>query len=448
MRALYVRLASTPERLLAGLFLVCLAIFLAALPLPRVDQHLIGSDGAFYYAYLPSLFLDGDLDFANQYHLSLAPDHPALTVVSPTGLTPNAYAIGSAFLWAPFFLLAHGLVLGLNALGMALPANGYGNLYEALTLIGSMSYGFVALMGQYRLARRWVTARAALPAVLLLWWGTNVIYYMVVEPSMSHMAAMFAVTLFITLWLDGRDRPTWRRWLALGAAGGLVALVRLPDATIWTLPFLDALSQLRSWSDLKPWAVRWGVFLLGALVVFTPQIVAWQVMYGNPLYSGYQYGSAHPLFYWSRPQLLNVLFSTQHGLFLWHPLFLAACVGLIFLARREPRLTLWLVVGLFLQLYVVSAWWDWTQGDAFGGRMFISVLPIFTLGLAALVEALMRARATRWLAWGAGALVLWNGLFMIQYRFGFIPMTGALTFEQLVIGKFTLPFQLLARWRR
>lgn len=37
---------------------------------------------------------------------------------------------------------------------------------------------------------------------------------------------------------------------------------------------------------------------------------------------------------------------------------------------------------------------------------------------------------------------------MIQYRFGFIPMTGALTFEQLVVGKFTLPFELLARWRR
>ena len=56
-----------PAVLLGALSAACLVVFLATIPLPRIDGQLIGGDGAGYYAYLPSVILDRDLDFANQY---------------------------------------------------------------------------------------------------------------------------------------------------------------------------------------------------------------------------------------------------------------------------------------------------------------------------------------------------------------------------------------------
>lgn len=434
----------TPYRLLCALFTGCVVLFLVSVPLPHPDNHLIGSDGMFYYAYLPSLILDGDLNFQNQYARSLALNHPARSALSPTGLVPNAYAFGSAFLWSPFFLMAHGGSIGLNRLGLPVPTDGYGYLYESITLIGSMTYGFIGLLLIYYWCARLVAPISALCATILLWFGTNVIYYMVAEPSMSHMTAIFAVTLFLSVWLAQREHPTWQTWLCLGATGGLVALVRQPDATFLVIPFLDSLTQIRSPHAAMQWLTRYGAFIAAGLIVFAPQMLAWQIMYGSLLSSGYLVGSA-PAFYWTSPRLFNVLFSTWHGLFTWHPILLAATAGLILLGRHDRRLACLLALGLILQVYVISAWRYWWQGDAFGGRMFISSMPVFALGLAALIERLIRANMARWVISIALALLIWNGLFMIQYRFDFIPMSAPLTFKQLVTEKFTLPFQILSR---
>jgi len=80
--------------------------------------------------------------------------------------------------------------------------------------------------------------------------------------------------------------------------------------------------------------------------------------------------------------------------------------------------------------------------------MFISSMPIFALGLSSLMEQLAQARARRWAAVPSVILVVWNGLFMVQYRLGFIPMSALLTFEQLVLEKFTLVPRILSRLGR
>ena len=52
---------------IAAVTLACLLAFLLTIPLPRADGQLVGSDGVYYYVYLPSLLLDGDLDFSDEY---------------------------------------------------------------------------------------------------------------------------------------------------------------------------------------------------------------------------------------------------------------------------------------------------------------------------------------------------------------------------------------------
>ena len=61
------RLEQHPIAHLSGLFACCIVLFLITIPMPHADGQLIGSDGVYYYAYLPTLLLDHDLNFDNQY---------------------------------------------------------------------------------------------------------------------------------------------------------------------------------------------------------------------------------------------------------------------------------------------------------------------------------------------------------------------------------------------
>src|ERR1051325_11874526 len=62
------------------------------------------ADAAYYYAYLPSLVLDRDLDFTNQYQVTqnwyrLGP--------TPIGRPGNVFGIGPAVFELPAFVVGH-----------------------------------------------------------------------------------------------------------------------------------------------------------------------------------------------------------------------------------------------------------------------------------------------------------------------------------------------------
>ena len=74
---------------------------------------LFVNDGFHYYAYLPSLLLDRDLDFTDEYALGRAHDwmrdyESFNDIVPATGRPGNPWAIGSALLWLHFFLIGLG----------------------------------------------------------------------------------------------------------------------------------------------------------------------------------------------------------------------------------------------------------------------------------------------------------------------------------------------------
>jgi hypothetical protein len=440
-----------PRWVFGGLFLLSLLFFLALLRVPRVDGQLVGSDGVFYYAYARSLVIDHDLDFANEYaHFQIPTSKYSLT---PIGHVPNKYAIGPALLWMPFFLAAHVIALTGHALGIRIAADGYGYLYQAAISIGSIVYGALGFWLAFLCARRMFSQLATVAAVGILWLASNFFYYLVFEPSMAHMVSLFSVALLLTIWLLrfwNADTPALAQAAILGAAGGLVLLVRLQDAIFLLLPCGYLLVRcIQEWRAGKlHQAQRW--FCCGlitavmTLIAFLPQIIVWQQIYGTWAVSPYL--SDHtPTFYWLQPQLGGVLFSTFHGLFTWHPIYLFALGGLAVVAQRDRRLALALVGLLLLDLYVVAAWWSWWQGDSFGGRMFLSAMWIWVLGLAGCFEWL-RGRRLFYPALAVGLLlILWNGLSLMQYRLGFVPMSAPLTWEQMTIGRLKMPWLLLKR---
>jgi hypothetical protein len=435
-----------PQTILVTLYIASALAFVATIPLPRIDNQLVGSDGTFYYAYLPTVWLDGDLDFTNQYRYLIGPGRDSIAGFTPKGLPVNAYPVGPALLWSPFFLAAHLIVLVLRALGATIPADGMGYPYQAVTLLGSITYGAIGLWLIYRLCRRRFGPSPSVAAVALLWLGSNVLYYMVAEPSMAHTSSLFALGLFFYLWDGQRGEGTGREWLVLGLAGGLAVLVRVPDAVFVVLPALGMLPPLlRTPAHILP---RLALFAGAAFVIFLPQLIIWQILYGS-IIGGYLSLSGGLAFYWLAPRWWQVLFSGLHGLYTWHPLLLAATLGLVWLARRSPqegRFTVLLVIGLLMQLYLVSVWREWWQGDSFGGRVFISAMPIFALGLAALLDRLSRGRYLTAVLLLSIVLLAWNGLFMLEYRLGCFSRSAPLSVSQAMTATFRcLPDFLLRR---
>jgi hypothetical protein len=441
-----------PAWALAGMWLLSTLAYLALIPVPRADGQLIGSDGVGYYVYARSLAIDHDLDFTNEYvYYERAFRAPELT---PLGRPGNKYAIGPAILWMPFFLVAHALALLGQALGLGIAADGYGYLYQAAISVGSITYGALGFAMAYACARRMFSSGVALVAVGLLWFAGNAIYYMVFEPSMSHMVALFSVAALLTIWFlrfRGADEPNLLWAALLGVAGGLVLLVRLQDAPFLVLPYSYLLARLlNAWraGDARQ-ARRWLLagLLVGAcaVLVFALQLVIWRRLYGTWLTSPYT--SDHdPPFYWLQPQVGGVLFSTFHGLFTWHPVYLLALAGLTMVGQRDLGLALGLLALLAIEVYIVAAWWAWWQGDSFGGRMFLSATWIWVLGLAGLVERLWsRARLRGPMLVVALLLLLWNGLSLLQYRLGMVPMSAPLTWEQMTIERIKTPWVVLQR---
>jgi hypothetical protein len=431
------RLEQHPIAHLAVLYGICVALFLVTIPIPRVDGQLIGSDGIYYYAYLPTLLLDHDLDFSNQY-ARLVPENAKERIqLSATGRLGNKWAIGSAILWMPFFLIGHLLAIILQASGYSISLDGTGYIYQAPTLLGSLTYGFVGLLLLYRSCCRFFNRSSSAAAVILIWLATNIIYYMIAEPSMSHSCSFFSVSLFIYLWLRFRPLPRFHQWIFLGLAGGLVALVRLPDTTWLMLPVLDSLPALLS--ERKSLGRRLaGLLAFGvtAALVFLPQIAVWQTLYGAPTQTGYIHGGAR--FYWFAPKILRLLFSMHHGLYLWHPVLLFGTAGLALLFRKDRIFSFALTMLFASQLYIIGAWYGWSGGDSFGNRMMISSLPALAIGLAAWMEW----ASTRKILAGVGilscSLIIWNALFFAQYRLGYISMMKPITFYELTLGKFSM----------
>jgi hypothetical protein len=428
-------------RILIALFALSIAAFLVTIPLPRVDGMLIGSDGVGYYMYVRSAVIDHDIDFANEYRHLYPTGHPNGLRTS-TGLIANKYAIGTGILWLPFFIVGHLISLIMRSAGFSVTTDGYSYIYQAAVCIGSIFYGFCGMVLMHRTTQR-LFADTALAACVLLWLATNFIYYLIVEPSMSHMCSLFATSLLMYVWIRARPIESLRQCLAIGLAGGLVGLVRQPDATLFLLPLLDYMFMRKSFLERGK---RIALTAAGFFFIFWVQMFVWNMLNGSPFLSGY-FLKGHEGFSWWSPHVLDVLFSAEHGLFLWHPILLFAAIGLVLLFRANPLIGGLLLAGFFSQIYLIASWSSWSQGDSFGGRMFISLLPVFAIGLAAFLQRVTLKNNMRVLLLVvSGVLVLWNFLFLIQYRLGFISMSGPYTIRELTIGKMEMIIEIANRF--
>jgi len=365
------------------------------------------ADAAYYYAYLPSLVLDGDLDLANQYQVTrnwyrLGP--------TPLGRPGNVFGVGPAVFALPAFVVGHGLAIAAGA-----RRDGFSGWETTLVLWTAIPASLGAMLLAARLARRRVgSAGAGLAGAIAAGLAGPLGYYAVRQPGYAHPFAALFATLLIERWdasFHGRTGPrSLGTWLVLGAAAGAAALSR-PQLAIWALILpVAAFDDLRRRGAVSAGRLvaRWAAGAAVASVVFLPQLVVWKLLHG----AWYVVPQGAGFLRWDAPAWSETLFSSRNGLLPWAPLYAPMLLGVVALARRGVRLPLALLLGLFGQAVVNGAAWDWWAGGSFGGRRFDSCYAVFAVGaavgIAAGGRALARRGAVRWLAGGAlaaGALI-------------------------------------------
>ncbi len=374
-------------------------------------SSLYGWDTSFYYFWLRSVVLDGDVDFENDIQLAdtipddqklFAQDHLRRT---EKGLVPNKYPVGWAVFHLPWFLMGHGSSLLLEKMGADVRTDGFGKVYERFMYVGSLCYAALALWLTYLLMRRFFDWEVSLLGLLCAWLSGMLIYYQLNQYGMAHSLTYLCLVSCFYWCFAIRDRPQLERnWLWLGLSVGLLLITRYQAGVYLLFPFVVAVVEILA---RRTTARAVAVCVLAMNGVVFLQLLAWKLLYGSWLVYSYT-GEG---FRWGDPEIAKSLFDPFHGLFYWHPIFLVGLCGLLgFVVSRRDRLAWFIPVSVLGMIYVNAAWGTWWFGAAFGGRAYEGVTLFVCLGVGWLLQ-----RSRTWnvgLQWGLKVLLLvlvvWN----------------------------------------
>lgn len=390
----------------------------------------IRSDGAGYYAYLPSFILYGDPSYQRDAEVRYDGEFPRWTYVRiypPTGRYLNALNIGVSLMTLPFFLMAHVLTIwfgfpwegGHEFLRMRFAPDGYSFFYQhGAGLAGVFYFLFGLLLLKRELERyfsRGVVA-ATLTAVLL---GTNLLYYGVVFTVNAHSFTFFLSVSLIVLTRRWYENPAQRGVaIGLGVVAALLFLVRPLNVLMWCW---FPLYGITSWSALRErvsiiWTHRMSILwmALAAFVVVVPQLLIWKYSSGHFIVKAYQHmGSSD----FGMPDMVELLFGINRGMLTWFPIFLFCYAGLLRFASGSRPYVIPVVLLMLIYPVIIGSYQGWLTAGGFGNRYVVDMVVFAAFPLAALYDGL---RSTTWRAAAVlctWAFVLWAVfLFTLLFR--------------------------------
>ena len=352
-------------------------------------QEIITSDGKGYYAYLPAILIHGDLSFCQviqtEKYISGLPYYRSEYLVPAGDRKVNKYFAGEALLMLPFFVTGM-----LFTSWVCLPMNGYSLFFQFMAAISTLVYlalGCLFLckifrnLGYYKSVVIW--------SLVWIVFGTNLIYYALWQPTMSHIYSFFAINGFCWYVYSFHCRASKVNACLTGLFLGITLLIRPTNALVlFLIPVIPGNYQMMKQvcQRLSANLSVLSAFLIPLLIIISIQPVLWYLQTGSWFLWPYRQEG----FDFMHPRISDVLFSYRKGMFLWSPLLLISLLGLIPMFRKEPYRLLSAVIFLTLLIWLNASWWNWYYGDGFGHRVFIDFYILFAFFLVTLFSAMHR----------------------------------------------------------
>jgi hypothetical protein len=125
-----------------------------------------------------------------------------------------------------------------------------------------------------------------------------------------------------------------------------------------------------------------------------------------------------------------------------------AAIGLLLLSKRNVLLGMGSVLTLLAFYFFIASYPDWDGLSSFGNRFFVSLTPIFILGLTALLSWFANwigkeSRAGFLAAFVMLLFSVWNMGFIFQWGTHMVPARGKISWSEMARNQFvTVPTKL------
>jgi hypothetical protein len=364
----------------------CILALLSALTITRRwGRDVVQWDIKHYYLYLPATFIEHDptlqfLDSDQQVYQDKTwkyKNEEKQYIYKMTG--------GLAFLYVPFFWMAHAASLMLPDVSTP---NGY-SLFYYLALQCSLL--FYVSLGLFYLRKFLLTFFSELTTAItipLLFFGTNLFYYSFAE-VMPHAYSFSLVAMLCYFTVQYYQKPSNRYMVVVALLIGLIIWVRPIDillAAIFPLWGVYSLTTLQNRIKLLLQQKIQLLFLVVIPVLFwCIQSYYWYQSTGH--WICWSYVNEH--FFFLHPHIWEGLFGFRKGWFIYTPLMIVACIGLILFSKylKESRTITYFLFPVFL--YFTFSWWCWWYGGSVSCRPLIDFYAVLALGLAFMVQMIL-----------------------------------------------------------
>ncbi len=373
------------------LTVISASILLYAYTTMRFGHTFITSDGYLYYTHAHSWYFDGDVLFDN--NIRAAEDFKAgntyLTLYAKSGNLKNIMPCGWSIVAFPFLVIADVCTVIHNTWATTdLPRNGYSYYYAAIVPFGHVITGLIGLMIVYDLLRRYFSENISAITTAIVYLGTNTVYFVSVEPTMSH-ASSFAFVSLCAWATDTIYRSGWTlpRACLLGLGCGMMIAMRYYNVVWILVPCVALLPNF--WRQARTNNAQLTHNLLLALTAclvaglcMLPQIITNLAIEGALVGGVTRYGPslAHIDYY-------SELLKAPSGLFVLYPLVIVCILGLL-VSLKQRRLTpigYALLIGLLAHATIYAC--SYCPGYP---RRYTACFVAFAFGFAVILNLVQR----------------------------------------------------------
>ena len=262
---------------------------------------------------------------------------------------------------------------------MGFEPDGYSKPYPVLISLAALFYLFLGLVFISRLLRLYGIDNwnNAIVLTAMVFW-TNLFYYTVGEPGMSHIYSFAFIAMFLYYGRCYFLQPAAKYIFLLAGLAAIICLIRpVNGLVVLSLPFLSA--NRKAWKDGFSWLFARKTLCVSvvvfAVLILSIQPVIYKISTGD--YWVYSYGAE--TFDFLHPHIIDILFSYKKGLFLYSPLLLLALSGGYVLWKKSRFEFFTLFSFLFILTYFLSSWWNWWYGGSFSSRVYLEYIPFFAI---------------------------------------------------------------------
>jgi hypothetical protein len=376
------------------LFIFSVIVFVISLSAGiRKNNHwgyflMLSWDSQGYYLYLPAVLINHGFENLDVRADKNNPDTYTFSPYPGTDKVFTKYTYGVALMESPFFIISRALY----KLRHSDEPGVYSSTYMISIIYADSFYLAAGLFFLGLFLLRYFHLWVIILTELIIWLGTNLLFYTSFTIGFSHVCSFFLIASLICLTPVLYERRKTIHILFAAVIFGLISVIRPTNIVIILYPLLY---DVYSWQQLKNRVqlllqnlklfICFGIF---AFIAWLPQLAYWHYLSGNWLIYSYQ---GEGFTRWKDPKIFSVLFHPQNGFFLFAPLMLLSMVGLVVCIRRKifsggPILLIFLITD-----YICGSWHYWNFGASYGFRPYIDFLPLLAIPLAYFLDA-----AGRW----------------------------------------------------